>query len=76
MRIKDHLIDLASLFLVLAGIFMRVTGKVVIIMFALALIGFLYWFVAGFLGLPYEDLYDVFDALVKGIRAHPFCGFQ
>ena len=76
MRIKDHLIDLASLFLVLSGIFLRVTGKVVIIMFALALIGFLYVLVAAFIGLPYETLYDAFAALVEGIRAHPFCGFN
>ena len=76
MRIKDHLIDLTSLFLVLSGIFLRVIGKVVIIMVALALIGYLYGVVAAFWGLPYETLHDALAALVAGIRAHPFCGFN
>ena len=76
MRIKDHLIDLTSLFLVLSGIFLRVTGKVVIIMFYLVLLGFLYRFVADFWGLHYGTLYDALTALVESIRAHPFCGFN
>lgn len=68
MRIKNQFIDLASILLVLSGIFLRAAGKVAIAMAILWLLGFLFPYVADVVGMPFDNLYDAIAALVAGIR--------
>jgi len=68
MKIKNQFIDLASILLVLSGIFLRAAGKVAIAMAILWLVGFLFPHVASVIGMPFENIYDALSALVEGIR--------
>ena len=75
LTIRDHLTDLATILLVLSGILLRAIGKIAIAMGVLWMIGLLFPYVAGSLGLPYKSFYEMFQALINGIRQYPFCSF-
>lgn len=70
MRLKNQFIDLASILLVLSGIFLRAAGKVAIAMAILWLVGFLFPYVADVVGMPFDNLYAALSALVESIRGY------
>ena len=67
--IHEQIIALASLLLVLSGMFLRSAAKVAIAMGVLWLIGTLFPYVADALGLPHLTVYDAFVGLTESVRA-------
>lgn len=67
---KDRVIELASLILVLSGMFFKTVSIVVIAMGGLWLVGKLFPFVAAELGLPQKTTYDFIQPILVNIPAY------